>query len=201
MEAYNLRFEDAEMLKITCGSLPPDQLNENEVITISSDEEIPELEVPVRGVLEIIELRIREIAAIVMSELVKSGFAEKLSQGIILTGGTANLYVVKEIFSETSNLHTRIGKPLKHIKRNPFSRLENPKYSTVIGLLLASYYPFDVRVPASVLHSDYLSPQGKQKLNQAKPPKGGGMNGFINKIKDFMNSGNEIGGDTYDRGR
>jgi hypothetical protein len=58
-----------------------------------------------------------------------------------------------------------------------------------------------VRVPASVLHSDYVSPQGKQKLNQAKPPKGGGMNGFINKIKDFMNSGNEIGGDTYDRGR
>jgi cell division protein FtsA len=201
MEAYNLRFEDAEMLKITCGSLPPDQLNENEVITISSDEEIPEFEVPVKGVLEIIELRIREIAAIVMSELVKSGFSEKLSQGIILTGGTANLYVVKGIFSETSNLHTRVGKPLKHVKRNPFSKLENPKYSTVIGLLLASYYPFDVRVPASVLHSDYISPQGKQKLNQSKPPKGGGMNGFINKIKDFMNSGNELGGDTYDRGR
>jgi cell division protein FtsA len=201
MEAYNLRFEDAEMLKITCGSLPPDQLNENEVITISSDEEIPEFEVPVRGVLEIIELRVREIAAIVMSELVKSGFSEKLSQGIILTGGTANLYVVKEIFSETSSLHVRIGKPLKHIKRNPFSKLDNPKYSTVIGLLLASYYPFDVRVPASVLHSDYVSPQGRQKPNQAKPAKGGGMNGFINKIKDFMNSGNELGGDTYDRGR
>ena len=66
---------------------------------------------------------------------------------------------------------------------------------------MASYHPFDVRVPASVLHSDYVSPQGKQKLNQAKPAKGGGMNGFINKIKDFMNSGNELGGDTYDRGR
>lgn len=201
MEAYNLRFEDAEMLKITCGSLPPEQLNENEVITISSGEEIPEFEVPVRGVLEIIELRVREIAAIVMSELVKSGFAEKLSQGIILTGGTSNLYVVKEIFSETTNLHTRIAKPLKNIKRNPFSKLENPKYSTVVGLLLASYYPFDVRVPASVLHSDYVSPQGKQKPNQSKPQKGGGMNGFINKIKDFMNAGSELGNDTYDRGR
>lgn len=202
MEAYNLRFEDAEMLKITCGSLPPEQLNENEVITIGGGDEIPALEVPVRGVLEIIELRIREIAAIAMSELVKSGFSEKLSQGIILTGGTSNLYVAKEIFSETSSLIVRVGKPLKHIKRNPFSKLDNPKYSTVVGLLLASYYPFDVRVPSSVLHSEFTSPQGKSKGGSTKPvSKDGGINGFINKIKDFMKASDDLGNDTYDRGR
>lgn len=202
MEAYNLRFEDAEMLKITCGSLPPDKLNENEVITISSDEEIPEFEVPVRGVLEIIELRVREIAAIVMSELVKSGFSEKLSQGVILTGGTSNLFITKEIFSETTNMHTRIGKPLKHIIRNPFSKLENPKYSTVVGLLLASYFPFDARVPSSVLYSDFVTPKVNGKINSPKTPQGGGgLNGFISKMKNFMNGSDDLGGDTYDRGR
>lgn len=201
MEAYNLSFEDAEMLKITCGSLPPDQLNANEVITISGGEERPEYEVPVMGVLEIIELRVREIAAIVMSELMKTGFADKLHQGLILTGGSSNLYIIKDIFSETTNLHTRIGKPLKHIKRNPFSKLENPKYSTMIGLLLASYHPFDSRVPTSVLHSSYVLPDNnktskKPGNNNANNNANNGLKGLFDRItKSFKDT--NLGSETY----
>lgn len=196
MEAYNLTFEDAEMLKITCGSLPPDKLNSNEVITISGGDEIPEFVVPVTGVLEIIELRLREIAAIVMSELIKVGYAERLQQGLILTGGSANLYIIRDIFSEITNLHTRTARPLKHINRNPFSKLENPKYSTVIGLLLASYMPFDSRVPSSVLHSTFTPPEAP------KPKKVAEKEGNSNVIKSFMdrfrnNFGSGLGSDTY----
>lgn len=202
MEAYNLSFEDAEMLKITCGSLPPEQLNENEIITISSGDDIPEHEVPVKGVLEIIELRIREIAAIVMSEITKAGYADNLHQGLVLTGGSSNLYVMKEIFSETTNMHTRIGKSMRHINRNPFSKLENPKYSTVMGLLLASYEPFDSRVPSSVLHSSYTprtTENNKRTVNKPKQRGGSGLGGWITKMKDYINANDELGNDTYDK--
>ncbi len=206
MEAYNISFEDAEMLKITCGALPPEQLSDNEIITISGGEEIPEFEVPVKGVLEIIELRIREIAAIVMSEITKAGYAANLSQGIVLSGGTTNLYALKEIFSETTNMHTRLGKPMRNVNRNPFSKLENPKYSTVIGLLLASYKQFDIRVPSSVLHPNFTlrtAENNKRGNNKPKPNGGatgsGGLGGLIKKVKDYLNATDSPGNDTYDK--
>lgn len=192
-DQYNLSFEDAEMLKITCGAVPPTELKENDVFVVSGGDGIPDSEIPAQGVLHIIEARLKEITAIVVAEIMKEGYEGKLNKGIILTGGGSNLFIAKDLFADISNLHTRRGNPLKNIRKNSYSQLENPSYSTVVGLLLSSFVSFDDRVPPSVLEPD-TSSLVKVAPVKVKKEKAN-VSSFINRVKGFFRDDNE--GDAY----
>lgn len=193
-DAYNLSMEDAEILKLTCSAIPQNHIERNDVMVIEHGDEMPNSEIPSYGVVEIIEARIREIAAIVTSELMKHDFHKKLNKGIIITGGGANILLVKDVFSEITDLHTRIGNPLKNIKRNAISILQNPKYSTVVGLMLSSFIDFDNRVPRSILEpnagemiKEWTSHSVTQQTGSKKQPEPTNLiNDFVSKIKRIL---------------
>jgi cell division protein FtsA len=88
---------------------------------------------------EVIEPRVEELYTLVQAELQRSGFEEVLTSGIVLTGGCASLKGMAELAEEVFHMPVRIGLP-----RNPlFSSLpdavNNPRYSTAIGLLLYGF--------------------------------------------------------------
>jgi len=85
-------------------------------------------------VAEIIEPRYEELLVMVLDELKKRNLIDKISSGIVLTGGGAKIAGIAELAEEIFRLPVRIGSP-RYVNA-PVDVIDNPIYSTGIGLLL-----------------------------------------------------------------
>ena len=82
---------------------------------------------------EIIEPRVEEILELARLEMVKSGFEDLSTSGIVLTGGSASMEGIVELAEQVFNIPVRRGLPsgitgLVDVVRNPM-------YSTGVGLV------------------------------------------------------------------
>jgi cell division protein FtsA len=82
----------------------------------------------------VIEPRVEELFSLVQQVLRESGFEELLSSGIVLTGGSSVMHGMVELGEEIFHMPVRVGVPkyaggLAEVVRNP-------RYATVMGLLL-----------------------------------------------------------------
>lgn len=107
---------------------------------------------------EIVEARLEEIFDAVTKELKKAGRAGKLPNGIVLTGGTAQLKGIVEYAKEALGLAARIGKPTGY--GGVADDIEKPQFATVLGLML-----IDADGVGSSKHGDHK--KGKPSLSQA----------------------------------
>jgi cell division protein FtsA len=83
---------------------------------------------------EVIEPRAEEILSLVHKEVIKSGYKDLLTSGVVLTGGTSMLEGINELTEQVFSLPVRIGYPrgvdgLSDIVHSPI-------YSTGVGLIL-----------------------------------------------------------------
>jgi len=77
---------------------------------------------------------VEEILSLVDREIIRSGFAEGIAAGVVLTGGVALLPGIREVAEQVFDMPVRIGVPqglggLADV-------VQNPMYSTAAGLLL-----------------------------------------------------------------
>ena len=205
VEGCQIMPEQAEMLKLVYGTTPSDKVDLEEVVVIPGIDGIPDREVSAKNAALIIEERLKEIAAIVMGEIIKAGYERQLISGIVLTGGSANLPIIVDIFKKVcSGVNVRVGNPMRFISNSKIASIVNPKYSTVVGLMLSSYKSIDTRVPDSVvmaeipthvsMHAHRNVVQSTSKREPAPAPKKP-FSGFMDRIKDFMND--QVKGDSY----
>lgn len=92
---------------------------------------------PLRNLSTIIEARMKDIVEYVMQEIKESGYGSKLGYGLVLTGGTARMQHLDELFRRMTSMEVRIGEPVEGI--SPLSvneHLQGPEWATVVGLLL-----------------------------------------------------------------
>lgn len=82
----------------------------------------------------IIGSRVAEILSMVHGELRKAGKDSRLSAGVVITGGGANLEGIEQFASGILKLNTSIGKPTG-IGGNT-SKVNKPEYATAVGLML-----------------------------------------------------------------
>ncbi|MBL0304221.1 MAG: hypothetical protein IPQ23_21445 [Cytophagaceae bacterium] len=68
------------------GNLPSASISENEVAVIERKNDLASIEVLLKNASLVVEWRLKEIAAIIKSEITRSGFDGLLTNGIILTG-------------------------------------------------------------------------------------------------------------------
>ncbi len=137
------------------GAVPPDELSDTDIIKINGVEGLPDKEVVAKDVSIIIEERLKEIAAMVMSEIMRSGYNGQLISGIVLTGGSSNIIMIRQVFYEVSNhMNIRVGKTLRNIKKTQVESIRNPKYSTVVGLLISGFSKLDERVSDEVIFGE-----------------------------------------------
>ena len=80
----------------------------------------------------IIEARQREIFEYLRQALVNSSYNDRLSAGIVLTGGGASLDQIAPLAEEVLGHHVRIGVPQDVIAP---ATVSDPSYATAIGLL------------------------------------------------------------------
>ena len=113
---------------------------------------------------EVIEPRVEELYAFVQAELRRAGFEDRLSSGIVITGGASLMPGMTDLAEEIFHMPVRLGLP--RYVGGLAEVVKNPRYSTAVGLLL-------------------LARQQMQK-SPSHRGKEGGMGDVFNKMKSWF---------------
>ncbi len=135
-EGCSILQRQAESLKIQFGSALGDLAQEDKVVTIPGISGRDPKEISFRSLAYIIQSRMEEIIDAVVYEIENSGYIDKLSAGIVLTGGGAMLKNLNQLVKFKTGLDVRIGYPNECLAANTPEDVNQPMYSTSIGLLL-----------------------------------------------------------------
>ncbi|MBP5547357.1 MAG: cell division protein FtsA [Bacteroidales bacterium] len=130
----------AEALKTRFGSCLPQNVNENDIISIPGIRKQAAREISMRTLAGIIKARTETILEQVDYEIKKSHLEKDIFAGIVLTGGGAQLNHIKELTEFITGIDTRIGYPDEHLDKDTDKEIINTMYATGIGLVL---YGFD----------------------------------------------------------
>ncbi|MDB5242898.1 MAG: cell division protein FtsA [Spirosoma sp.] len=165
----------AEQLKKRFGSANPAEYNLNEVVAVPGLSNRKPKDVLLKNVAVIMEDRLREIAALVQAEIIRSGYEGKLLGGIVLTGGTALVPGVEQIFGRVTGVEeVRVGYP-EHLEPNGRADLVgDPAYATAVGLVWAGYKTIDNRIsfisdPTRAAYSEDATPPPARPAYTAPP--------------------------------
>lgn len=168
----------AEQLKKRFGSANPAEFNLNEVVAVPGLSNRKPKDVLLKNVAVIMEDRLREIAALVQAEIIRSGYEGKLLGGLVLTGGTALVPGVEHIFGRVTGVEeVRVGYP-EHLEPNGRADLVgDPAYATAVGLVWAGYKTIDNRIsfisdPTRAAYNEEQTPPAVRPTYTAPPSAG-----------------------------
>jgi cell division protein FtsA len=126
---------DAERLKERYGCAYEPMVDPGDVVQLPSTVAQGERHIPREVIAHIIHQRIDEIFSLIQSEIQRAGYANRLSSGIVVTGGAAAMEGVAELATDVFGTGVRVGVPTQNIGGLSDS-VEAPRFSTVVGLAL-----------------------------------------------------------------
>ena len=129
---FHTSHQVAERVKIEYGCASESLLKRGEKLEIEGVAERGISRIGQSDLFEVMEPRVKEMFELVDKELVKSGYKDLITAGMVLTGGCSLLKGIKEKAEEITGLPTRIG--YTHMKEP--EELISPVYATVLGLIL-----------------------------------------------------------------
>lgn len=135
-EGCAILHRHAEALKTQFGSAMGDTAPAEKVVSIPGISGREHREVSFKNLAYIIEARIDEILDAVMFEIENSGFQDKLSAGMVLTGGGSMLKDLTQKVNFKTGYGTRIGYPNKLLVPEMDESINQPMYATSIGLAI-----------------------------------------------------------------
>lgn len=138
-EGCSILGRQAESLKITFGSALGDLAQEDKIVTIPGISGRDPKEISFKSLAYIIQSRMEEIIDAAMFEIENSGVLDKLSAGIVFTGGGALLRHLPQLVKFRTGLDVRIGYPVEALATESIEEVNQPMYSTSVGLLLKGY--------------------------------------------------------------
>lgn len=125
-----------ERLKLQCGSAVAELVPDDTCVKVPGRVAREEKVVLHRNLATVIEARATDIAEFVVQEIKDSGYLGKLAFGIVLTGGSANLKHLDELFRRVTGLEVRVAVPETGLSETAKEQVKDPAYATVTGLLL-----------------------------------------------------------------
>jgi len=163
--------DQAEKLKQKHGECFVDMIEEDESITIPGIAGRPPKEITKSILAKIIQARMEEILEIIAIEVKRSGYADSLSAGIVLTGGGSLITNICPLANEVLGMDAKIGKPLG-LAGGLTEEVNNPMYATSVGLVLHA-------LKTGGMDSQAMVPSSS---------KGSGVEKVMNNITDRMKS-------------
>ncbi len=130
--------EEAERIKQRHGVALAASVDPAEVVTLPAVGGRPPQDVARAFVAEVIEARLEEILVLVYQELERAELLERLTGGVVLTGGTALLRGVEELAHQVLDLPVRVGSPQGVEGLRPVVR--SPRFATAVGLAMGPSY-------------------------------------------------------------
>ncbi|NOT79424.1 MAG: cell division protein FtsA [Bacteriovoracaceae bacterium] len=132
--ALKIPHNEAERIKINHGSVLAEQLNQSAHITVQGMSGTKPREVQLSVVAEVLGARAEELFDVVRTMIEDKKLDYEIAGGFVLTGGGALIKGMPELGEYILMRSCKIGFPI------PFGGMtnimQNPKYSTVLGLLL-----------------------------------------------------------------
>jgi len=192
MEGCSILNKHAELLKIQYGSALGDLAEEAKVVAVPGISGRDPKEVSIKSLAYIIQSRMEEIIDAIVYQIEGSDCMEKLTAGIVLTGGGSQLRHLPQLVKYRTGLDVRIGKPEVLLGNNDLKEVNHPMYSTSVGLL---YKGFE-----NVLSEPVIDIPEKEPLpefvdtDDNKPTAQGNNWKFGNILDNFINKvGNKVG--------
>ena len=161
---------DAERLKERYGCAYEPLVDPTDVIQLPSTVAQGERHIPREVLAHIIHQRMDEIFNLVLSEIQRAGYAQRLSGGVVITGGAAAMEGVAELAADVFGTGVRIGSPSENIGGLSDS-VDAPRFATVVGLALYGAH----RAAAG------FSPTSKHRVFA-----GAGVDRFTKRIKTWL---------------
>ncbi|ATH06445.1 cell division protein FtsA [Halobacteriovorax marinus] len=134
--ALKIPHAEAERIKINHGCVLAEQLNQSAHITVQGLSGTKPREVQLSLIADVLGARAEELFQIIRDIIAEKNLGNEITGGIVLTGGGALIKGVAELGEYIIERPTKIGYPA------PFGGMtnimQNPKFSTVLGLLIES---------------------------------------------------------------
>ena len=182
-EGCSILNRQAESLKIQFGSALGDLAQEDKVVTIPGISGREPKEISFKSLAYIIQSRMEEIIDAVMYEVDNSGVIDRLSAGIVLTGGGALLRHLPQLVKFKTGLDVRIGYPVEQLAAESIDEVNQPMYSTSVGLLLKGY---DNQIGQSIPEEERITDKQEEKVAGESRTRTGG--GLFRDIKEKINN-------------
>ena len=146
-QALRTPYDAAEHIKVYHGAAVDSLDGMDEMIKVPSIGDERRSRQVERRVLvtEVLQPRMTELFYIVSNELDRAGFADQLSAGIILTGGTSLMAGLVDLAEDVFDLPVRVGVPSRRMG-GLSERVRNPKYAAAIGLLCQAFDEMEVQI-------------------------------------------------------
>lgn len=130
----------AENIKLAYGICMPEKLQSmnEKILRINIGTTAQYKDLPVKYLSEVITCRVQEIMEAILYEIQKSGLADKLRSGIVITGGGANLANCGNFITELSGYSVRTGYPKPIFSGGGCIGVHEAEASTSIGMIMAA---------------------------------------------------------------
>ncbi len=159
-QGCSILTRQAELLKIQFGSALGDMAPDDKVVTIPGISGREPKEISFKNLAYIIQSRMEEIIDAASFEIENSGFYERLSAGIVLTGGGSLLTHLPHLVKFRTGLDVRIGLPTEYLDGDPDDEINHPMFSTAVGLILMAW---EIDHAASVAEPEADSATGQEQ--------------------------------------
>lgn len=127
----------AEEIKMRYASAVTELANPNLMIEVPSVNEKPGRKISSKVLADVVAARYEELFTLVRNEIRRSGFQDMIAAGVVITGGASKVQGAVEAAEMVFAMPVRLGSP-KHIQ-GLSEVINNPIYSTGVGLLLHGY--------------------------------------------------------------
>lgn len=127
--------KDIDQLKKRYGSATADGVPNNTTVPVKTAGHAKK-QILQRNIAEIAEERLKDIAGFVMRELKAAKFSTKLPCGVVLTGGSAYLSNIDQLFARELQMEVRFGRMLNGVDDESQQSVSAFPQSVVVGLLL-----------------------------------------------------------------
>jgi cell division protein FtsA len=126
----------AEDIKVRYACALSQLANADESIEVPSVGDRPARRLARQTLAEVVEPRYEELFSLIRDELRRSGFEETIAAGIVMTGGSSRMEGAIDLAEEIFHMPVRLGLPHQQQVKGLADVVQNPIYSTAVGLLL-----------------------------------------------------------------
>ncbi|MBR5823160.1 MAG: cell division protein FtsA [Paludibacteraceae bacterium] len=132
----NLSLTEAELFKMKYGSPIASPDGKDLRIKIPSKPGSEPRIVLKSEMTKVINARLAEIVTLCTDEIERSGYAEQLRAGVVVTGGASRIADFKEFLEQKIGMSVRLGVFAHHLDIESVEKYSNTEYTLLVGLLL-----------------------------------------------------------------
>lgn len=135
IRSYGIMERYVEELKVKYGCAVSSLVDGEKLVKVPGRTPHDHKEISFRNLASIIEARMHDVVDYIMGEIKAAGYEGKLSAGIILTGGAAQLKEIKKLVEDRTGMDVRVAAPDILVTDSSKEAASDTRLASAIGVL------------------------------------------------------------------